>query len=76
MSPVIRQNTNEQDRKVATRIPCCAGFSLCAARLQNQHLVSLTCSLRLFYTATCNSALVGRLYALHTQFKLCISVYC
>lgn len=41
MSPVIRQKTNEQDRKVATKTPCCAGGNLCAARLQTQHWVSL-----------------------------------
>lgn len=42
MSPVIRQNTNEQDKKVATNTPCAAGFNLCAERLQEQQWVSLT----------------------------------
>lgn len=51
MSPVIRQNTNEQDRKVATNIPCCAGFSLCAACLQKQHWVSLVLGLHLICIA-------------------------
>ena len=40
MSPVTRQYTNEQKTKVATRIPCCAGCSLCAARLQKKQWVN------------------------------------